>query len=718
MNAHASDVLQSLELVTLKSDLEAPHFEEFRRQNFDYDSVIGFLRENRFESIVKLLEKHRTAALRNESARSNGKEQDTALFGDSITEEEEKEMRIRIFNAEYEVVDTVEALDQWIANAREKGRVCLTTLLSIPKAHDNNLCGISLSIEASKACYIPLLHKYGDIGFHESIDALKGDPLLRRLKTDLFEDESIVKIMHNGKEHIKNLHPYGIEIKNFDDVMVMSYVLNCGKHDNSMESLIEHVLEENAKEMLIDPKDVVGMGQKKVTFAMAPTIPTTQYVCQFADYTARLYDNLNPQLQRNPRLGNFYRTIELPLVTALADLEIHGVVVDRNALKAMAIEYDQKIDETRDKIMAIADEPELNINSNQQLGLVLFDKLMLDPKRKIAKKSAKTGFYVVDVTTLDALAAEGHEIAKLLVQYRALTKLHGTYIAGLQHHINPYTNRIHTTYQNALTVTGRLSCTAPNLQNIPIRTNEGREIRKKFTVPPGCRMIKADYSQVELRILAHVAHIDVLRDAFREGKDVHSITASQVFGVPVEQVDKEMRRKAKAINFGIIYGMSEYGLAKQINVDVRQAREYIALYFKQYPGIKRYMENTKQFCRNHGFVNTLFGRKCWIPDINDSNKNKRGFAERTAINTPIQGTSADVTKIAMNTIHSELKKRGLKSNMIIQVHDEIVLEVPEEELDIVVPLVKQSMEAVGDFGKFSVPLTVDVEIAQDWIGSD
>ncbi|KAL0490424.1 DNA polymerase I [Acrasis kona] len=604
--------------------------------------------------------------------------------------------------------------------------------MNIWRMHENNLCGISFSTEKGRSAYVPILHTPNDILFPDAQSIISNNDFFEALKYEVFEDSNILKIGHNVKEHIKNLRPFGCNIENYDDVMVMSYSLFCGRHKHDLSSLIEHVLKEpDAKEILIPDKEVVGMGKKKTTFANASIVPIVQSSCQLSDYTMRCYKKLNEEMNQHPSRRSFYQDIEKPLVNTLAQIEITGVCVDQDALKQMESENDLKIQELTKKILQITgmvaiqedddnDSPQptdniLNINSNRQLGVVIFDVLKLG--RDLKKKSEKSKDYVLNLEVLQKIAdSEGGEIAKLILEYRAIKKLQSTYVQGLQRNINPYTNRIHTTFQNALTVTGRLSSVNPNIQNIPIRTDAGKQIRKCFMSSPNHTILKVDYSQVELRILAHIANIQVLRSAFMSNADVHSITAAQVFHIPLEQVTKDMRQKAKAINFGIIYGMSEYGLSKRINVTVQEARDFIKLYFKQYPGIKKYMESTWQFCRLHNYVNTAFGRTCWIPDINSKDQTRRGFAERTCINTPIQGTSADVTKISMNQLYKELQRLNLKTKMIIQVHDEIVFEAPDDELEKVIPVIKQVMQDAAYFKgtKFSVPLTVDVTESKRW----
>ena len=539
-------------------------------------------------------------------------------------------------------------------------------------------------------------------------------------------------------------------MKNFDDIMVMSYVLNCGKHGHEMDEIVENVLLLDPKEHIIPEKEVLGIGKKKVTLMEADIVSVVHFACQHADLTKQAYDVLKSALDKSPKLTQFYEGIEKPLVETLAGIEMKGVFMDEPALVKMENEYREKIKAIGNKIREDAGYPtidedieiptseeeiesmiiemdemkqeaseEFNINSNRQLGQVIFEKLGIGTK---LRKKTKVGDYILNAEVLQKLAAEGHSIAKHILEYRALTKLYSTYISGLRQHINPYTKRIHTTFQNALTVTGRLSSVMPNIQNIPVRTAEGKQIRRCFISPSDDYVImKVDYSQVELRILAHIANIPVLKNAFKENKDVHAITASQVFNVPLDQVDKSTRNKAKAINFGIIYGMSEFGLSKRIGVDTQAAKSFIEQYFKQYPGIKNYMTKTIEFCRKHGYVNTLFNRRCWIPGIEDQGfGGKSSFGERTSINTPIQGTSADITKIAMNSLHKAFQEKGLRTRMIIQVHDEIVFEVPKDEVETVEPIIKELMEGAAFFGgtNFTVPLTVEATVDSKWLADE
>jgi DNA polymerase-1 len=598
----------------------------------------------------------------------------------------------------YTCVQNVTELEEKMRQIRSIGAVTFKTFCS-DELHENSLYGISFCVGKDQTFYVPLITEKQS--FKTSIDTIGKSPYYQIVQ-NLFQDDSIKKVAHDVKANIKNLAPYGIDINNFDDVMVMAYVLYCGRMGNDLDVLTERILE---KQLEYSEKDILGMGQKKKTWIETPLDLVSKYVNQFSNVSHQLYGNLTEALHKQPRLTQFYNTIERPLIATLAKIELQGVFVDQESFAQMEKEYSEKIQTLEQQIHQITENSELNINSPHQIGQILVEKFGV----KDIKKSAKTDKYLTDSETLEQVQ---HPLAKMILEYRNLSKMYSTYIVGFQKHINPYDGRIHTTFQNALTVTGRLSSTGPNLQNIPNRSAEGRKIRHNIIAPPNHVLIKADYSQVELRILAHVANIQVLKDAFKNGKDVHSITAQQVF--QVDQVSKELRQKAKAINFGIIYGMSEFGLSKQINVPVKQAKEYIKQYFTQYPGIEKYMKNTKQFCHDHGFVNTLFGRKCWIPDINSDIATKRGFSERTAINTPIQGTSADITKIAMIRLGKEFEKLNMKTRMILQVHDEVVFEAPLNEVDRAKEIIKNIMEGVGDSVNFSVPLTVDVSVSERW----
>ncbi|KAG2381636.1 hypothetical protein C9374_006020 [Naegleria lovaniensis] len=641
---------------------------------------------------------------------------------------------------EYNIILNEQELEKLINDIKSSGQVSFSTEVCLLSMHNPVLAGMTFCLQKGVAYYVPFF-KNGKVEFKESIARLAENSMMQKIKSEIMENSNILKIGHDIKRHIKALAHYGVSINNFDDIMVMSYVLNCGKHGHEMDELVENVLGMNPKEYLIPEKEVLGIGKKKVTLLEADIVAVVHYACQHSDITQQIYDLLKPELQKLPKLTHLYETIERPLVETLAAIEMKGVFMDQEALDRMEEEYKEKIKEVGNKIREAAgfaaidhieitteeevaeilsnieENEEFNINSNRQLGQVIFEKLGIGGKHK---KKTKLGDYILNAEVLEKLADEGHAIAKYILEYRALTKLYSTYIHGLKQHINPYTKRIHTTFQNALTVTGRLSSVMPNIQNIPVKTKEGKQIRRCFIAPSDEYVImKVDYSQVELRILAHLARIDVLKEAFKNGADVHAITASQVFKVPLDKVDKATRNKAKAINFGIIYGMSEFGLSKRIGVDTQTAKAFIEQYFQQYPGIKSYMENTKDFCRKRGFVNTLFHRRCWIPGINDIGS-KSGFAERTSINTPIQGTSADVTKIAMNSLHKAFLEKGLRTRMIIQVHDEIVFEVPKDEVEIVKPIIVELMEGAPNFNGtwFSVPLTVEVSVDSKWLADE
>lgn len=615
----------------------------------------------------------------------------------------------------YQSLRTVSQVRSYL-NYASQFPVAISSLLSNDGLLNETVVGISLSCEEGKSVYIPFVESELPEDYFDSVNIVKQSFTFKLIK-EFLENPDVKKIAVDMKREMKNFHQYGVKINNYEDAMVMSYVLYCGKHLHELPDLMVSVLgiADAKSKVLIDKKIVLGQGNKKVTFNLAPIIPVTNFACQLSDYALKSFKVLDSELKKSKKLLSFYLKLEKPLILALADIELQGAVVNIEMFQKLQEEYDKKIEIAKSKILEECGMPDLNINSPQQLGEALFDKMKIG--LEFAKKSTKMDQYIVNVDVLNSMAKQGHKIAQYILEYRALIKIQSTYILGLQKHINPITQRIHPTYMNCLTVTGRLSCTEPNLQNIPNRTEEGRQIRKLFIAPPGHCLMKVDYSQVELRILAHIAKIEVLRDAFRNGADIHSTTAASIFGRPIDQVKKEERQKAKSINFGIIYGMSEFGLSKQINVSVEEAKDYISQYFVRYPGIQKYMQRAADFSKKFGFVQTFFGRKCWVPGISSSNHSVRSFAERTSINTPIQGSSADITKIAMVKLHELFAKKGLKTKMILQVHDEIVFEVPMYEMEEVSKLIKETMESSDKFlGKpFSIPLPVDIDICKNWI---
>jgi DNA polymerase-1 len=516
----------------------------------------------------------------------------------------------------------------------------------------------------------------------------------------LLEDPGVLKVGHNIKYDMEVLARYGIDVAPVDDTMVLSYVLEGGSHGHGLDELATlHFGHTNIKF-----KDVAGSGKSQVSFDEVPLEAAVPYAAEDADIAGRLHRLLKPRLVQD-RMVSVYETIERPLIPVLAEMERTGVKVDDGVLRELSDDF-----EKRGAILALEIHDlaghEFNIGSPKQLGEVLFDEMGLTGGKK-----GKTGAYSTDARVLEDLAAQGHDLPVKVVEWRQLTKLKSTYTDALIGQINPETGRVHTSFGQAIASTGRLSSTDPNLQNIPIRTEDGRKIRHAFVAKDGHVLLSADYSQIELRLLAHVAKIETLKDAFRGGADIHAMTASEVFGIPVDGMEPAVRNRAKAINFGIIYGISAFGLARQLRIPQGEAKAYIESYFEHYPGIRDYMEATKEFARANGFVTTIFGRKCHTPGIQDKNPARRNFSERAAINAPLQGAAADIIKRAMIRVPPALADAGLGARMLLQVHDELVLEVPEAELDETARLVAGVMEGAAHL---DIPLVVDTGHAHSW----
>ena len=608
----------------------------------------------------------------------------------------------------YETVTDETALARWIAAAFKAGRVAVDTETNSLNAMQAKLVGVSLSTAPGKACYIPLAHCGSDAegGLALSDNApeqIAVDTALTALKP-MLEDPSVLKVGQNLKYDLLVLARHDITVTPIDDTMLISYALDAGMHGHGMDELSEIHLGHKP----IPFKDVVGSGKSQKTFDQIPLDDATRYAAEDADVTGRLHGLLKPRLVAE-RMTTVYETMERPLVPVLTEMERAGVKVDSGLLQRLSSDFAQRMAQYEDEIYDLAGE-RFNIGSPKQLGEIMFGKLGLEGGKK-----TKSGGYSTGVDVLETLAAQGHDLPARVIDWRQLSKLKGTYTEALQQHINPDTGRVHTSYSLAATSTGRLSSNDPNLQNIPIRTEEGRKIREAFIAEPGNVLISADYSQIELRILAEIADIATLKQAFAEGHDIHAMTASQMFGVPIEGMDPMIRRRAKAINFGIIYGISAFGLSNQLRIPQSEARSYIDAYFERFPGIRAYMENTKAFCREHGFVQTLFGRKIHLPNINQKNGPMRAFTERAAINAPIQGAAADIIRRAMIRIPPALARAGLSARMLLQVHDELVFEAPEAEAEAVKQLVSQVMEqACAPARDLSVQLTVDANAGLNW----
>ncbi|PLX38729.1 MAG: DNA polymerase I [Hyphomicrobiales bacterium] len=606
----------------------------------------------------------------------------------------------------YETVRDLATLDSWIAEAFELGHVAVDTETTSLDAMQAELVGVSLALAPGRACYIPLSHKdgVGDLlGGGLSADQIPLDDAVARLKP-LLEDASVLKVAQNLKYDWLVLKRYGIDVAPFDDTMLISYALDAGKGGHGMDELSERWLGHKP----IPFKEVAGSGKSAITFDHVPIDKATAYAAEDADVTLRLWQVLKPRLVAEGMTA-LYETLERPLVPVLARMERRGIVVDRQMLSRLSGDFAQAMAALEAEIHELAGE-NFNIASPKQLGEILFDKMGLEGGKK-----TKTGAWGTGAGVLEDLAAQGHDLPARVLDWRQLSKLKSTYSDALPGFINPETGRVHTSYSLAATTTGRLASSEPNLQNIPVRTESGRKIRRAFVADKGMKLISADYSQIELRVLAHIGDVPQLKQAFADGLDIHAMTASEMFGVPVEGMDPMVRRRAKAINFGIIYGISAFGLAAQLGIGRGEAKEYIDKYFERFPGIRAYMESTKTFAHAHGYVETLFGRRAYYPEINTKNPNMRSFFERAAINAPIQGSAADIIRRAMIRMEDALADAGLKAQMLLQVHDELIFEVPEDEVDKTLPVVTGVMEqATLPLLELSVPLQVDAKAADNW----
>ncbi|MEE9313922.1 MAG: DNA polymerase I [Rhizobiaceae bacterium] len=615
--------------------------------------------------------------------------------------------RSTIDNTAYETVSDIESLKRWIKEATDLGYVAVDTETTSLDAMQCDLVGISLATHAGKACYIPLAHTDGEGGdmFSTGIlpDQLDLTEALALLKPFL-ENPSVLKIAQNIKYDWLVLSRYNIEITPFDDTMLLSYVLDAGKGKHGMDALAENILGHTP----IPFKEVCGTGKSKITFDKVPIEKATAYAAEDADVTLRLWQVLKARLVAE-KMTAVYERLERPLVDVICRMEARGISVDRQILSRLSGELAQKAAAHEDEIYQLANE-KFNIGSPKQLGEILFEKLNLPGGGK-----TKTGQWSTSAQVLEDLAAEGHDLPRRIVDWRQLTKLKSTYTDALPGYINPTSKRVHTSYAMASTSTGRLSSSEPNLQNIPIRTEDGRKIRTAFIADAGNKLVSADYSQIELRVLAHVADIPQLKQAFADGVDIHAMTASEMFNTPVEGMDPMIRRQAKAINFGIIYGISAFGLAANLGISRGEASDYIKMYFERFPRIKNYMDDTKAFVREHGYVETIFGRKAHYPEVKSGNAQMRAFNERAAINAPIQGSAADIIRRAMVKMEPALKAANLQAKMLLQVHDELIFEVPEAEVDATIKLVVDVMvEAPMPALDLSVPLQVDARAADNW----
>jgi DNA polymerase-1 len=561
--------------------------------------------------------------------------------------------------------------------------------------------GVSLAVNENQAYYVPVGHKNKDD--KEIKKQIKIEDLIKILKPYL-EDETIKKVGQNIKYDLKIFKKYGIHLKSFEDTMLLSYALDSGLNRHNLDILAKiHLDHENIKY-----KDVAGTGKSEVTFDQVKIIDSYRYACEDADVTLKLYNIFKERLVKE-KCFHVYENLEIPLVDVLARMECQGIKIDKKILSQLSETFSKNLKVLEKKIYKIAGE-EFNIGSTKQLGDILYEKLKISGTKK-----TKKGNFATNVNVLEDLAGKGHEFPKLVLDWRQKSKLKNTYTDTLPEHIDPKTKRVHTSFLLAATTTGRLASSDPNLQNIPIKSKEGKEIRSAFVAESGHSIISADYSQIEMRVLAHVGDVKELKKAFRNNEDIHSITASQIFDCDIKKINEDMRRKAKAINFGIIYGISSYGLAKQISVSNPEAEQFLFSYFKKFPEIKDYMQETLKFCRKHGYVKTMFERKCHFPNINDKNHTLKSFQERAAINAPIQGAAADIIRYAMINIDKKILEKKIKSKLLVQIHDELLFESKDNDVKKEITLIKNEMEnAIDKDFNFSVPLIVDANSAKNW----
>ena len=680
-----SKAILSKKLVTLKNNVPVEkNIEDFVLKKIDKNKLYNYLREMEFNRLLS-------------SVISTYGEPD---FSDSLSDKnltKKIDNQKDVNNKNYFLIEHEEELDKWINEAEEYGEIAIDTETSSVDPHQAELIGISLSTKIGKACYIPIGHNNGSCLIKKNV--------IKKLKP-ILEDKSIKKIGQNIKFDFIVLYKQGIQMNSIEDTMLMSYVLDAGKNRHNMDLLSEIHLNHKT----ISFKDLVGSGKKQINFSEVEIKKAMQYASEDADITFRLYKIFIENL-KNEKLTNIYEIFEKPLIEILAFMEIHGIKIDSKFLKSLSEKFEKKKNEIEKKIFKISNK-EFNIGSTKQLGEVMYNEL------KIASlKKTKKGSFATSANVLEDLAYKGHELPKLVLDWRQVSKLKNTYSDSLPEHINSQTGRVHTSFLLAATTTGRLASSDPNLQNIPIKSEDGRDIRKAFIAEKENVLVSADYNQIEMRILADLADVKELKKAFKNNEDIHTLTASQVFNIDIEKVDQDTRRKAKTINFGIIYGISQYGLAKQIMVSNNEAKEFLNSYFLKFPEIKEYMNATIKFCRKSGYVNNIFGRRTHIRGINDKNYNVRNFQERAAINAPIQGSASEIMRLAMIRLSKKFNYiENIKTKILLQIHDELIFEVPKYELKEINNVIKEEMTSVvkSDLHSFSIPLTVDINFGENW----
>ena len=717
---HADKARISRDLVRLRDDCDLPEpLAALERRRPDPAALRLFLEAQAFRSLLARFQADGSVVAVADPAPSGAAPAATA--GDATAPQGDPAPAAAPAGpARYELIQDMATLDAWIARAVEAGQVAVDTETTSLDAMRAELVGLSLCVAPGEAAYVPLAHvrpgsaaAAGELAFgSEAPSRLPGQletaAVLDRLRP-LLEDPAILKIGHNIKYDALILARHGVRVAPVDDTMLISYVLEGGAHGHGMDELAQLHLSHRT----ITYDEVTGTGRGRIGFAEVALDKARDYAAEDAEVTLRLHRLLRPRLLAE-RLLRVYETVERPLVPIVADMERAGVKVDREALRRVSNDLAQRLDELEGRIHAAAGRP-FNIGSPAQLGAVLFDELGLTLPDGTAPARTRTGAYATGADILEDLAASGHALPQLVLDWRQLAKLKSTYADALVAQIDPATGRVHTSFAMASTSTGRLSSSDPNLQNIPVRTEEGRKIRTAFVAEDGFELLSLDYSQIELRLLAHVADIPVLREAFRQGQDIHALTASEVFGVPLAGMTREIRNRAKAINFGIVYGISPFGLARQLSIPQAEARAYIDAYFARYPGIRTYMEETRAFARRHGYVVTPFGRRCHLPGIASKNPAQRSFSERAAINAPIQGGAADIIKRAMIRVPAALAAAGLSARMLLQVHDELLFELRPEERERTVAVVRDVMEgAARPAIALTVPLVVEAGHGRSW----
>ncbi|MFZ5710446.1 MAG: DNA polymerase I [Pseudomonadota bacterium] len=701
--AHADQIRLSKRLVTLKDDTPLGFtLDSLEVKEPEPGTLLGFLARMEFRTLSKRVAdrlKVEAPAVSDTAVRMPGHEAPATVEAPPVPFD----------HAAYEAVTGRAALDRWIALIREHGRVAVDTETTSLDEMRAELCGISLSVVPGQACYIPTGHRSGSGDLFGASARCEGQmeetEVLAALRPVL-EDPAILKIGQNMKYDWKIFARRGIRIAPLDDTMLMSYAMHAGLHNHGMDLLSEQYLSHKP----IEIKALIGSGKGQVTFDKVPMAEAVKYAAEDADVTLRLWERFRPQLHR-AQVATVYETMERPMVGVLADMEMAGIRVDPQVLSRMSNAFSQKMAGLEDEIQALAGQP-FNVGSPKQLGEILFGKFKVPGGEK-----GKTGAYATGADVLEDIAGnvelgQASDLAARVLDWRQVSKLKSTYTDALQLAINPGTGRVHTSYSIAGANTGRLASTDPNLQNIPVRTEEGRRIREAFVAGPGMKLVSLDYSQIELRILAHVAGIPALKEAFRQGIDIHAMTASQMFGVPLDQMTPEVRRRAKAINFGVIYGISGFGLARNLRIPRDEAQTFIDTYFQRFPGIREYMDATIAYARANGYVKTLFGRKINTPEINAKGPTA-GFARRAAINAPIQGAAADVIRRAMVRMPGAI--RGLPATMLLQVHDELLFEVEEGAVDDLVAVARRVMEgAAVPAADLDVPLVVEAGSGANW----